>query len=88
MALALPPPDGVEVSYDPTFTRGMPLVATLPFGQEFLLSYLIRDVHLVLLPSPEFGLRLGRHTTVIEAYALTESGMQLVEQLVNGEPLA
>ena len=87
MALALSSAEGTEALYDPTFTRGIPLVATLPVGQEFLMSYLIRDGHLVLLPSPDFGLRLGGNIVIIEAYALTETGMQLVEQLVNGEPL-
>jgi hypothetical protein len=85
MALALPPAPAGNF-FDPTYTRGIPLVAILPVGQEFLMSYLIRDGHLVLLPSPDFGLRLGGNT-VIEAYALTESGMQLVERLVNGERL-
>src|SRR5262249_12518518 len=85
MALALPPAPAGPF-YDPTYTRGIPLVATLPVGQKFLMSYLIRDGHLVLLPSPDFGLQLGGNT-VIEAYALTESGMQLVERLVNGERL-
>jgi HNH endonuclease len=86
MALVLPPPDGIEVTWDPTYTRNLPLVETLPFGQKFLMSYLIRDGHLVLLPSPDFGLRLREHT-VFEAYALTASGMELVERLVEGEPL-
>jgi hypothetical protein len=64
-------------------------VAPLAFGQEFLLSYLIKDGHLVHLPSPEFGLLLEKgYLEVVEAYALTESGMQLVEQVINGEPLS
>ena len=86
MALALPPAPPGGNFYDPTCARGIPLVATLPVGQKFLMSYLIRDGHLVLLPSPDFGLKLGGYT-MIEAYALTESGMQLVAQLVNGERL-
>jgi hypothetical protein len=86
MALALPSAPSAGRFYDPTYTRGIPLVATLPVGQKFLMAYLIRDGHLVLLPSPDFGLQLGGNT-VIEAYALTESGVQLVERLVNGERL-
>jgi hypothetical protein len=88
MALALPPAESDHVSHDPTFTRGVPLVATVSFGQEFLLSYLIKDGHLVRLPSPEFGLLLDGYLNIIEAYALTDSGIQLVEQFIKGEPLS
>jgi hypothetical protein len=87
MALRLPQAESLHVMYDPTYTQGIPLVATLPFGQEFLLSYLIRDGHLVRLPVPDFGLQLSSFITVFEAYALTDTGMLLVEQFVKGEPL-
>lgn len=86
MAYALPPAPSGGSFHDPTYTRGVPLVATLPAGQKFLMSYLILDGHLVLLPCPDFGLML-RDNIMIEAYALTESGMQLVERLANGERL-
>jgi hypothetical protein len=41
------------------------------------------------LPGPEFGLEMGRwpKITIIEAYALTDTGMHLVEHLVEGQPL-
>jgi hypothetical protein len=87
MAFRLPQAEQHHVMYDPTFTQGLALVTVLPFGQEFLLSYLIRDGHLVHLPSPEFGLQLGGYITILEAYALTDTGMLLVEQVVQGEPL-
>jgi hypothetical protein len=87
MAKALLPAENLHPLSDPTFCRGIPLVAMLPYGQEFLLSYLIRDGHLVHLPSPEFGLRLSGYIQLIDAYALTDSGMQLVEQFIEGEPL-
>jgi HNH endonuclease len=86
----------------PFFETGLPLVIALPFGLEFLMSKLILDGCLVKLPYAELaklppsqiGLvppgGLGGAATgspLVEYYALTATGVELVNRLVDANPL-
>jgi hypothetical protein len=69
------------------FENGIPHIIALPGGPEFLVSRLILDGCLVKLPPDEIGVMLPGGLPLIETYALTELGVELVERLIAAEPL-
>jgi HNH endonuclease len=86
----------------PFLETGLPLVIALPFGLEFLMFKLILDGclvklplwELVKLPPSQIGLvppgGLGSPTAgspLVEYYALTDSGVELVDRLIDASPL-
>lgn len=88
------PDSGVSAYQGDEGTENLPLFVSLPAGLEFLMSQLILDGCLVKVPQQEtngtftisgsFGASLS---PVTEVYALTASGMELVERLIAAKPL-
>jgi hypothetical protein len=71
-----------------------PIFVSLPAGLEFLMSKLILDGCLRKVPRQEIGLTFSgsagsvyEMAPVVETYALTSLGMQLVMRIIRAEPL-